>query len=430
MVVFVERGLPGQRVLARIEKIAKRHFEAGVQEVLRHGKWDVAPPCPHFGECGGCMWQHLDYAQQLHWKRSFIVEALERLGKVQGVTVGETLPSPRQYAYRNKMEFAFSGQGSDMILGLRPRKGSEVLDTHGCMLMAPPAMAIVATVGELCAQSGIPAWEGDQAQGELGCWRHFVLRHADSEGCEFVGQLITADIPRWKPDILEIMEKSLERHPNLRGISHSVRRSRLPVAMGERLIRTLGAHTCELSLGGLEMTISANSFFQVNTLSADALYGQVRELAAPKVGDLIWDVYCGVGGFGLSLAHTLEGRCKLKGFDISREAIGDARANARALGLESCEFLAGEVKRLLPQERETPNLVVLDPPRTGLAKELVTHLLKRAPQRIVYVSCDPATLARDVGQLLQRYSIARARTVDMFPQTPHVESVVALEVKR
>ncbi len=423
LVVFVEHGLPGQRVRVRLEKLAKRHALAQLLEVLRPGEGQIPPPCPHFGECGGCMWQHLEYARQLEWKRGFLAEALQRIGGIQDCVVPATAPSPEEYGYRNKMEFAFAGQGAELRLGLRPRKGSAVLDTPGCMLMRAPAMEVVAAVRDACAASGLAAW--DPATGD-GFWRHFVLRHADSQGQELLGQLITADAPALKDTARQVCETLLAEAPSLCGVAHSVRRSPTPIALGQRTLHVSGRDTCRFTIHGLTLEAGVNSFFQTNTGSAAALFTLVRDMARPLAGELIWDVYCGVGGLGLYLANEAGGGCRLRGFEISQEAVAWAQTNSHSNCVADCRFISGDVPRTLPRERGRPDLVILDPPRAGLDPGLIRHLLERRPGRMVYVSCDPATQARDLKLLLPDYALKEIRPLDMFPQTPHVESVALL----
>ncbi len=427
LVVFVERGLPGQRVRVRLEKRAKRHAVAQLLEVLGSGEGEIPPPCPHFGECGGCMWQHLEYGRQLEWKRDFLAEALRRIGDVRNRVVHATTPSPEQYGYRNKMEFAFSGQGADLRLGLRPRKGSAVLDTPGCLLMRAPAMEVVAAVRDACAAAGLAAWNSDTGGGFL---RHFVLRHADSQGRELLGQLITADVPGLKDSARQVCETLHAGMPFLLGVAHSVRRSAVPIAVGQRTPHVSGHAVCRFELHGLTLEAGVNSFFQTNTGSAAALFTLVRDMARPVAGEVIWDVYCGVGGLGLYVAREAGGDCRLRGFEISQEAVSWAEANSRSNSLGNCRFISGDVVRTLPRERGRPDLVLLDPPRAGLDPELIRHLLERRPKRMVYVSCDPATQARDLKLLLPDYALVEARPLDMFPQTPHVESVALLHRRR
>lgn len=423
LAVFVERGLPGQRVRARLEKRAKRHAVARLLEVLRPGEGQIPPPCPHFGECGGCMWQHLEYARQLEWKRRFLAEALHRIGGIRDCVVQATAPSPEEYGYRNKMEFAFSGQGAELRLGLRPRKGSAVLDTPGCLLMRAPAMEVVAAVRDACADAGLAAWNPDTGEGFL---RHFVLRHADSQGRELLGQLITADVPALKDAARQVCDALLAATPSLRGVAHSVRRSPTPIALGQRTPHVSGRDTCRFTIHGLTLEAGVNTFFQTNTGSAAALFTLVRDMARPVAGELLWDVYCGVGGLGLYLAREAGGDCQIRGFEFSQEAVAWAQTNAQTNGLANCRFISGDVSHTLPRERGRPDLVILDPPRAGLDPGLIRHLLERRPGRMIYVSCDPATQARDLKLLLPDYALVEARPLDMFPQTPHVESVALL----
>lgn len=433
LVLFVERGLPGQRLRVCVTRRKKRHAEAEILAVLRQGEGQVEPPCPHFGMCGGCDWQHLDYANQLEWKRAITAESLQRIAGMAKVEVLPTLPSPRQFHYRNKMEFAFAGGGDSLILGLRRRASHDVLPLENCLLPPGEMLEAVHVVRELCTETGVPAWDPLTREGY---WRFLVLRcfaTPEGDGGDMLAQLITADAPQWRDAALEVLERALSllAGVGLRGVVHGVRRQVSQVAQAGAVAQVAGEDALEAILrdprvgDALRYRVSANAFFQINTEAAQELASLIRQWAAVEKGDVVWDVYCGGGGPGLFLARQAR---LLVGFEISREAVEDARHNAALNELGNCVFRAGDVRRSLARERENPDVVLLDPPRTGLSAEVVAHLLARAPKRIVYVSCDPATQARDVG-LLQGYGLAAARPVDLFPQTRHVESVVLLERK-
>lgn len=429
LVLFVDRGLPGQKVRVRVTARKKRHGEAEILEQLAPGARQIEAPCPHFQDCGGCSWQHLDYAAQLEWKRRLTAEALQRIGGAQGVDVLPTLPSPQQFHYRNKMEFAFAGGGDSLALGLRRPGSHEVLDLQTCLLPPRQALEALRVFRELCADTGLPAYD---PRAREGFWRFLVLRaFEDAAGGRMLAELITAPVAMWESAAREVAAGAMQRlaGEGLQGVVHGVRRAPSQVAQFTDIVHLEGAGALEARLElpdgeGLDYVVSAGAFFQTNTAAAAQLADLVRQWAQPGPEDVVWDVYCGGGGPGLFLAR---GAKLLVGFDSSKEAVADARDNAAANGLANCVFRAGDVRRLLPAEREQPDVVLLDPPRSGLGPEVTAELLHRAPRRIVYVSCNPATQARDISQLMAGYKLASVQPVDLFPQTHHVESVALLE---
>lgn len=417
MVLFVERGLPGQRVLARVERVKKRFAEARAEEVLSPSSHQVEPFCPHFGVCGGCLFQDLDYAEQLAWKSRWVADALARIGGVEGAQMRPILASPQTRAYRNKMEYAFQGQGQDLVLGLKERGGHRVVDVTACGLQVPEAMTLLAAAREFCRNSKVPAWDG---RGR-GFWRHLVVRTA-AQG--ILAHCVTAHEPRHFKAAQALGHALKAAVPGLTGFAHSTTGQRAALAAGEQGILALGQDHLLESLAGLTLKVSVNAFFQTNTPAAELLCAEVRDLAGLTGAEVVQDLYCGVGGLALALAPKA---AKVFGLEVSEEAVADARENARRNGLENCEFKAGRVGPKLVRGLPKPQVIVCDPPRAGLDDEAMALLQDLAPERIVAVSCDPATLARDVARLHPLYELAAVRPVDLFPHTAHVETVALLQ---
>ena len=431
-VVFVDRGLPGQTVQARITRVEKRHAEAEVVSVLTPSPHQTEAPCPHFGICGGCQWQDLAYAEQLRWKRIHVEESLARLAGMQDMAVEETLPSPDTFHYRNKIELDFSGgvlsgmaAGAPMDLGFHRRNGSAIVNVETCLLQSPLSARIVNATRQWCAGSGAPACDPRSGNG---FWRRLALRRSAATG-EVLAQIITSPIRRYGPLAAALAEHLLEMFApgpdgeGLVGVVHSVRRSSESVPAEDLVVQTFGRDTLEERLGGLRFTIQAGAFFQPNTRAAELLYEVVREFAGLTGAETVWDLYCGSGGISLFLASRA--LC-VTGFDIGRESIRNAKANAADNQLNNCRFVAGDILALLRKEKHGPDVVVTDPPRAGLHPQAVSELLRLAPQRMVYVSCNPPTQARDLAPLLTAYRLEKAQPVDLFPHTPHIECVTLL----
>lgn len=443
LVIFMDRGLPGQRVAVRIVKKKANYAEAQTLRVVEPSPHQVEPACAHFGVCGGCLWQDLDYAQQLAWKHQHVCECLAPfLDQLETPIVGVT-PSPALYGYRNKMEFTFSAYRwlssqevatTDMsydrsfALGLHVRgRFDRVFDVHDCRLESPEAMAVLEIVRREAKASGLPPYH---IRSHQGVWRFVVVRETKKTGQRLV-HLITADVPG-VDRALDRMARILESEgPPVTTFVHSVNRTRAHVAQGVDTRVFWGTGAIEEHIGNLRFRISAQSFFQTNTLGAEHLYKAVQECAGLTGAETVWDLYCGTGSITLSLAAQCR---KIVGFELVEEAVTDAYRNAALNGVENCRFFAGDLKEVLRRNTVEalggqPDVVVTDPPRSGMHPKVVQVLRELAPRRIVAVSCNPSTLARDLTALSEAYRIHTLRPFDLFPHTPHIECVVRLDRK-
>lgn len=426
LVVLLDGGLPGETVEARVLRRKKRHAEAQTLRVLAPSPHRVEPFCPHFGRCGGCSHQDLAYAEQLAWKQRQVLETLERIGKAKPERVLPAIPSPLLTHYRNKMEFAFDGRGADLALGLHARgESGKVLDIAECPIGPKLAGAILALARTFCRDSRIPAFDPETGRG---FWRHLVVRYSESAGRLLVHCITADDEPRL-PAAQALGEALLAAVPEIVSYVHSTRKSRRALAFGERIALALGepglAEVLRLDGRELRFAVSPNAFFQTNTRAAELLYAAGLDLLGLAACDSVLDLYCGSGGMSLFLAAKAG---QVVGFDLSAEAVADARRNAERNGLANCRFETLDLGAVaLPQGLPQPRAVVLDPPRQGADPRAIETLLALAPEKLLFVSCDPATLARDVERLSPRYALDAVRVVDLFPHTPHVESLTLLE---
>ncbi len=445
--VFIRGALPGQRVLARAVQRKRNFIEAEAVRVMRPASGERPPACPHAGGCGGCPWQCLPYREQLRWKRSIVVDALNRIGHLglPSQAVPEPLfardgTAPAEWRFRNKMEFCFAEEDGQTLLGLRARASRRVFDVRQCLLMPPRAMDVLEELRRLCAAQGLRAApdrpSAPSAGGKLSVLRFAVVRMPRAGGCLL--ELITLPAPHLA-DAFRTIGKALLSSPcGITGFVHSVRASRSAVASGEKTVLTLGGPGLEevLHIGGRSLTFRLGhaSFFQVNTSAAEILYGTAERMAGEMFGGKepwgqdCWDIYCGVGGLALTFAPHFK---RIFGMEISRQAAGLAGDNAALNGLPagSCRFAAGDASAL---ERSfagqgVPDLLVTDPPRAGMDPQTTASILRHRPPHLLLVSCDPATLARDLALLAPSYALRAIQPVDLFPQTPHVETVCALE---
>lgn len=422
LVVFVEGGLPGSRVRARITKVRKGFAEAHVVETLTPSPQAVPPACRHAAVCGGCPWQGLDASAQRFWKRELVAETLARLGGLAEVTVHPTVPSPQAFGYRNKMEFAFAG---NLHLGLHERRQpGRVLDITECRLMAPFAAEVVTFVRDFCRETGQPAYD---ARSGRGVWRHLVLRQSAATG-QRLAHVITGPARAAGDAAHRLGEALMARFPDLTGFVHSVRRAPAAVAVGERQVSSIGETRLEERIGDVRLVVSPDAFLQTNTAAAALLYRLTAEAAGQAAHGTAWDLYCGSGGISLTLARHF---ALVHGVEADARAIDDARDAAARNGLDNGVFHARDVSRAMADLAATrPAVVVLDPPRAGAAPDVLEAILAAAPATVVYVSCNPATLARDLRRLSEGYRTEEVTPVDLFPQTAHIECVATLRLRR
>lgn len=415
-VIFVDHGLPGQHIEARIITAKKRFAEAELVRVITPAPDQQTPACRHFGQCGGCSWQDLPYDKQLHWKERFVADSLTRIGGLSNVPMRPIIPSPQPYHFRNKMEFAFAEAPEGVALGLRKRNSREVIDITECHLQSPLVARILKVARELASATDLPAWDEEDRSG---FWRFLVIRQP-GVGNQCLVQCITGPHPGSAAAGRAFGTALREALPEITGFVHSERASGAQVAYGERVLQEQGETILRESLGNMTLTLGPDAFFQTNTPATIKLYAEVASMAALTGTETVWDLYCGVGSIGLYLARKA---AKVRGFELGEEAVAIARHNADMLDLPQCTFMPGDVARSLRKAKGHPDVVVTDPPRAGMAAAVVQTLLDVAPPRIIYVSCDPATQARDAKLLATSYDLAAVRPVDLFPQTPHVESV-------
>ena len=457
MTVFVRGGLPGQRVLVRLGHVKKRMAEADLIDVIRHSPDERPAPCPHAGECGGCPWQCLPYAGQLAWKTRIVQDALRRLGRLElpegvlrpALSAGEDA----EWGYRNKMEFAFaSDENGKTKLGLRGRSSRSVTEVAHCRLMqSGRAMAVLADLRRLCDGLHLCAAPSER-NGRTNAPRrkHFsssvrqndilrfaVIREPRDGGC--LVELITLPSPQEEGALRTLGRELMENNPAVTGFVHSTRSGEADIAYGENTVFTLGearlSETLFLQGRNVTYTLDHNSFYQVNSRAAELLYNTAADMASSLFsagngtwGRECWDIYCGAGGLALTMGPHFQ---RVFGMESVAQAVERAALNASRLE-EPAEYRfecadAARLERVFRQ-RGVPDLLVTDPPRAGMDEHTVQALLKHRPPRLVLVSCNPATLARDLSLLAPSNRIRAVQPVDLFPQTPHVETVAALEL--
>lgn len=450
-IIFVHGALPGQRILARMTSIKKRMAEAEVSAVLSPAPEERTAPCRHATQCGGCPWQCLPYSHQLKWKNRIVYDALTRVGKLNLPTeVFRPILSSGEEAewwYRNKMEFAFqSGPDGTLLLGLRARFSHSVIDATHCRLQTERTMAVLDAIRTLCRKyhlnaantptvRGQPTASIRKNSGNNGILRFAVIREPREGGC--LAEIITLPSMQNNAAILSIGRELMAGGLGVTGFVHSTRADLSAVAYGEATVASLGetrlSETLRLQGRPVTFTLDHNSFFQVNTGAAELLYNTAADLASELLfpslyswGEHCWDIYCGIGGLALTMGPYFK---HVSGLENVEPAANLAELNAlQEHGSTTYSFEAGDASHLERWflKKPLPDLLVTDPPRSGMDQKTVQAILRHRPPNLILVSCNPATLARDLSLLSPAYRILAVQPVDLFPQTPHVETICLL----
>ena len=417
LIIFVEGALPGEEVLAEVQTRKKNYAVAKLLEVLKPSPERTEPFCPLYKDCGGCQLQHLNYPAQLKWKRQQVVDAVERIGKISGVKILDALGMENPLRYRNKMQFPV---GKNLKIGCYARGSHKIIDTSSCMIQNAKNDEILAAVRKIATKFNIQPYNEDTHKGFL---RHVMGR----VGCngEFMIVLVTAN--KNFPNEKNFIRALLKELPNVTSIQQNVQTFHNNVILGRDTKILYGKPTIHDKIGELTFNISARSFFQVNTAQAEILYKTALDFAEIRGNELIIDAYCGTGTISLFIAKKVR---KVIGIEVVSSAISDAIKNSRQNHIKNAEFIVGDAVKVIPKlfnDGIYAEIVIVDPPRAGCDKKVLETFAAMKPEKIIYVSCNPATLARDLKILDELgYKTKKIQPVDMFPFTSHVESVAKL----
>ena len=430
-VLFVKGAIPGDRVTAQVIKKKRDYAEARMITLLDPSPDRVQAPCPYSGFCGGCQWQHVAYERQLSYKKDHVKDALSRIGNLSHVLVHDVIPSEKQFAYRNKMEFSFSdrrwflpdefdqGEKADQFaLGLHvPGTFSKVIDVEACLLQQEKGNHILRAVKTFVKQARIPVYGLKSHQG---FWRFLTLRYSTHFN-EWMINLITADE---RPAVMKPLAETLSlRFDNIRTIVNNIHAGRASIAVGEKASIYTGDGTIQDRIGPFRFQISANSFFQTNSRGAEVLYEKVKEFAELTGPELVLDLYSGTGTIPIFISNQAK---EIVGMEITQSAVLDAERNCKINDILNCRFILGDIKEKLTHLRMKPDVLIIDPPRAGMHKDVLSRVMELGTERIVYISCNPTTLARDMKTMSQDYRVVEIQPVDMFPHTFHIESAAKL----
>jgi 23S rRNA (uracil1939-C5)-methyltransferase len=435
-VVFVTKALPGDVVDLKITRKKKSYMEGLPLRFHKYSEKRVEPFCKHFDLCGGCKWQDLTYEDQLGYKQQQVADNLERIAKVDLPAVKDILPSPYTRYYRNKMEFTFSSfrwlreeelhtsdEGKEFRgLGLHiPGRWDKIVDIDHCHLQKEPSNKIRLAVKDFAIRNGYSFFNLRTHEGFM---RNLIIRASTTD--EIMVILVFAwDDPEARQQILEYLEKSF---PELTSLFYMINSKANDSIFDLEPVLYSGREYILETMEGLNFKVGPKSFYQTNSYQACELYKLVRQYAGLRGDEMVYDLYTGTG----TIASFLAPHCQaVVGIESVSEAIEDAWQNAELNGLRNTTFITGDMKKLLNEDLFNrygyPQVLVTDPPRAGMHKDVVANILRAEPEKIVYVSCNPATQARDVHLLSEKYRVSQVQPVDMFPHTYHVENVILLE---
>lgn len=428
LVFFVRGAVPGDRISAKIQRKKKGYAEANLVELLAPSADRVEAPCPYSGYCGGCQWQHVRYETQLSYKKGHVNESMTHIGGLKHVLVHEVITPESTFAYRNKMEFSFSDrrwflphelhtremEGS-FALGLHvPGTYHKVIDVEACLLQHERGNLILREAKKYVKASGTPVYG---LKSHEGFWRFLTIRYSRAFNQWMVNLITSEERPEVVQPLADILHGKIS---NIKTVVNNINTRKASIALGEREIVLSGDGLIKDKIGPYTFQISANSFFQTNSLAYQKLYQKVVDYAELKGNETVLDLYSGTGTIPISLASKVR---TVIGIEISESAVMDAMRNCEENGIHNCKFLCGDIREKLSSIAHRPDVLIIDPPRAGMHKDVLPQVLSLSPKTIVYISCNPATMARDIGGLIRDYELVEIQPVDMFPHTYHIEVV-------
>ncbi|MDR3367505.1 MAG: 23S rRNA (uracil(1939)-C(5))-methyltransferase RlmD [Prevotellaceae bacterium] len=439
MALFVPFAVPGDVVDVQVSRRRSSFMEGYIARLVSPSPLRVDPFCEHYGVCGGCKWQPLPYPEQLRCKQRQVQDQLTRIGRFSNLKINSIVGAEKTTFYRNKLEFTFSHKrwmtkaeidaglpiGNPQALGFHiPLKFDKVLDVKRCYLQADPSNDVRLAVKKFATDSGLEFFD---LRAQAGLLRNLIIRTSSTGEIMVIVVFCQNDEER----IAMLMQHLQRSFPGITSLLYIVNDKRNDT-IGDREVACFAGrdHIFE-EMEGLRFKIGAKSFYQTNSEQACKLYGIARNFAQLGGSEIVYDLYTGAGTIACFVAKNAQ---KVVGVEYVAEAIDDARANARLNGIGNAVFYAGDMKEVLNADfvaqNGRPDVVILDPPRAGIHPDVAQAILRAQPQRIVYVSCNPATQARDLAILAEKYAVTAVQPVDMFPHTHHVENVVAMSIER
>lgn len=432
--LFVKDALAGDKIRARVMKTNKRFGYARLLEILKPSPYRVEPKCPVARQCGGCQLQHCSYDRQLRWKEEKVLNCLKRIGGFHDVEMEPILSMDEPFYYRNKAQFPVgTGKDGNPMAGFYAGRTHTIIENTDCAIQHPCNQQIVETILQFMQDYSISAYN---EKTHMGLVRHIITRVGENTGDVMVCLVINGTVLPMAEEFIKrllacrLAGKSGRQNLQIKSICLNINKEKTNVILGQKIELLYGNNFIEDKIGDIIYQISPLSFFQVNSQQTKRLYDTVLEYAALQGGEVVWDLYCGIGAISLFLARR---GAKVCGVEIVPQAVEDARKNAVLNHVSNAEFFVGAAEEIVQEQYEQSggrlkaDVVTLDPPRKGCDEKLLQVVVDMEPQRIVYVSCDPATLARDLRYLCDRgYELGKVRACDMFGMGYHVETVVQL----
>lgn len=435
-VIFIPNVVPGDNVNVQTFKKRKAYYEGKAVHVNTYSEYRTEPVCEHFGSCGGCKWQNMQYDRQLYYKQNEVKNHLQRIGKVELPEMEPIAGSEKQYFYRNKMEFSFSNSrwltpeevdsGDDLdnrnALGFHiPRMWDKILDIHKCWLQEDPSNEIRNEIRRFAVENNLAFFD---PRNHAGLLRTLMIRTSTTGEIMVLIQFFD-DNKEERELILNFLS---ERFPSITSLLYVVNQKANDTLYDQKIELFKGRDHIFEEMEGLKFAVNAKSFYQTNPTQAYELYKITRDFAGLTGNELVYDLYTGTGTIAQFVSKKAK---KVIGVESVPDAISEAKENAKRNNIDNCEFFVGDMKVVFNDafiaKHGQPDVIITDPPRDGMHKDVVDQILKIAPQKVVYVSCNSATQARDLALMDHAYKVVRVRPVDMFPQTHHVENVVLLE---
>ena len=424
-IVFVPGALTGEEVVVEVTKVHPKFTEARIKKIRKKSPERVKAPCPVYEQCGGCQLQHLSYEGQLDAKRDILLQSLERHTKLklEDMDIRQTIGMDNPWHYRNKSQFQVGTQNGKAIAGLYSMNSNKLIDIDECIVQHPLTNKVTTEIKRIINDFNIPVYDDKKKKPIL----KTIVTRVGFETGEVQVVLVTSEkkIPRKELLINEIQK----RLPEVVSIAQNINPKKTALVFGDETIHLSGKESIEERLEEFTYELSARAFFQLNPIQTSKLYNEAKKAAALTGEEKVVDAYCGVGTIGLWLA---DGAKEIRGMDVIKEGIDDAKKNAKKFGVGHAEYFVGGAETLMPKwktEGWRPDVVVVDPPRTGCDNKLLDTLKEVKPKTFVYVSCNPSTLAKDIDYLKKQYRVDYLQPVDMFPQTAHVEVVAKLVLK-
>lgn len=437
LVLFIEKAIPGDVVEVELQRKKKNFAEGRVTSIVKESPYRIEPFCPHFGVCGGCKWQHMSYEAQLKFKQQYVDNALSRIGKVDTSSMEDILGSEQTTYYRNKLEFTFSNKrwltSQDEVvtpetlnaLGFHvPGRFDKILDIKHCYLQQDPSNDLRNSIKEFAVANGISFYDLRQHEGAL---RNLIIRTSST------GEIMVIVVFAYPEEgqIEQLMDFVAQKFPAITSLLYIVNQKRNDTIFDQEIYVYKGRDYIFEEMEGLKFKVGPKSFYQTNSKQAYELYKIAREFADLKGDELVYDLYTGAGTIANFVAKYAK---EVVGVEYVPSAIEDAKINSEINGITNTKFYAGDMKDVLTAEfvaeHGKPDVVITDPPRAGMHADVVKRILEMEAPKVVYVSCNAATQARDLEMLSAKYEVARIKPVDMFPQTQHVENVVLLKLKK